>query len=131
MIRRTSLALFLALAAGAVLAQKTPIYRCGQTYSQTPCPDGHLIESADPRTAAQRAQAKRAAEAEKQHAAQMESERRAAEAAAATPPATLTAVAANASPASGPAKGKKKAPKKGKAAQDGGVVYVAPRTAQK
>jgi hypothetical protein len=131
LIRRASLVLFLALAAGAAMAQKTPIYRCGQTYSQVPCPDGHLIDSADPRTAAQRAQARRAAEAEKQQAARLERERSAAEAAAATPAATLTAAAAHA-PASAPAKArKKKATKKDPGTSTAGnTLYLAPRPTQ-
>jgi hypothetical protein len=64
------LALLLCCSASAFAAQKTPIYRCGQTYTQTPCPEGHMIESSDPRTAAQRAEARRVAEKEKRMAAQ-------------------------------------------------------------
>ena len=74
-------------------AQAQAIYRCGQTYSQVPCPDGRIIDSSDPRTAAQRAEAKRVAIKERQLAAKLEKERRAqaAEAAAsAQPAASLT-----------------------------------------
>ena len=56
-----------------------PIYRCGpdgRIYSQAPCADGKLIESADPRSAAQRAEALRVAAKERQTAADMERERR-------------------------------------------------------
>ena len=71
-----------------------PIYRCGNTYSQVRCPDGKLIDAADPRSAAQRAAAKKATALERERAAQMERDRKAADAASA--------------PASGAAKGKKK-----------------------
>jgi len=37
---------------GGVNAQ--PVYRCGNVYSQTPCPQGRIVEATDPRTAAQR-----------------------------------------------------------------------------
>ena len=43
----------LALASGA-LAQ--PVYKCGDHYSQLPCPGGALIDTSDPRSAAQKAQ---------------------------------------------------------------------------
>jgi hypothetical protein len=46
-----------------------PIYRCGNTYSQTPCPGGKLVDASDPRTAAQRAEARRIAAKEKRDAA--------------------------------------------------------------
>jgi hypothetical protein len=65
------------LAAGAAQAQN--IYRCGPggtEYSQTPCPGGKLLESTDPRTAAQRAEAVRVAAKEKRRLAEMERERR-------------------------------------------------------
>ena len=75
-----------------------PIYRCGTTYSQTPCPGGTLVEAADPRSAAQRAEARRIIARERQEAAQLERERRAREAAD-------RASAAKGS-ASGPARGK-------------------------
>ena len=75
--------LCLAAAATAVAA---PIYRCGpdgRTYSQVPCPEGTIVEATDPRTAAQRAEAKRVVEAERKRAADLERERKAAEKAAA------------------------------------------------
>jgi len=72
--------------AGAVGA----IYRCGadgRTFSQTPCANGTLVEASDPRTAAQRAEARRVAAAERQAAAA------AAAASAASAPAATTAAA--------------------------------------
>ena len=56
-----------------------PIYRCGpdgRIYSQAPCADGKLIEAADPRSAAQRAEAQRVAAKERQTAADLERARR-------------------------------------------------------
>jgi hypothetical protein len=76
--------LTLALATGAVHAQA--IYRCGKTYSQTPCPEGgKIIEATDPRSAAQRAEARRIAAAERRAAAARERERRALEKSAQSP----------------------------------------------
>lgn len=99
--------LALVLSAGAVHAQA--IYRCGKTYSQTPCPDGgRIVEATDPRSAAQRAEARRIAAAERRAAAAKERERRAAEKAAQTgnaAPGTLGAATATA--ASAPAAPKK------------------------
>lgn len=70
-------ALFL-FAAG--VAQAAPIYRCGpdgREYSQVPCAGGTVLEASDPRSAAQRAEAKRVAEQERKMAAEMERQRRA------------------------------------------------------
>jgi len=66
------------LALGAQAVQ--PVYRCGSTYSQVPCPEGRIVDATDPRSAAQRAEARRVAALERQQAAQMERERRAQEA---------------------------------------------------
>ena len=67
-------ALLLCLAAlGACYAQ--PVYRCGNTYSSIPCPGGQVVEATDPRTAAQRAEARRVASDEKKLAADMRRER--------------------------------------------------------
>lgn len=76
-MKRLVLAIIMGAATCAAHAQA--IYRCGQTYSQMPCPAGRIIDSSDPRTAAQQAAAKRAAAKEKQLAAKMESERQAQE----------------------------------------------------
>ena len=64
-------------------AQAAPVYRCGSTYSQTPCPGGKLIDTADPRSQAQQAQARRVAAKERQQLAEMEKARAAREAASA------------------------------------------------
>lgn len=81
-MKRLLILVTLIATAGAAQAGQA-IYRCGKTYSQTPCPDGKIVESTDPRTAAQRAEAKRTVAKEKELAAKMERERREREAAAA------------------------------------------------
>ena len=53
-----------------------PIYRCGTHYSQTPCPNGALLDVSDPRSAAQRAEAKRVVAQERKQAAEMERDRK-------------------------------------------------------
>jgi hypothetical protein len=81
-MKHPALALVLiVLAASAGVAQAAgPIYRCGGgTYSQVPCAGGTLVEAADPRTAAQRAEARRAAAAERKAAQTLERDRLAAE----------------------------------------------------
>ena len=67
------------VALGAQAVQ--PVYRCGSTYSQVPCPEGRIVDATDPRSAAQRAEARRIAALERQQATQMERDRRAQEAA--------------------------------------------------
>ena len=59
----------------ALGAHAQPVYRCGNTYSSIPCPEGKVVEATDPRTAAQRAEARRVAVNEKQLAADMRRER--------------------------------------------------------
>jgi len=72
----------LGLTAATLGAQAVqPVYRCGSTYSQVPCPEGRMVEATDPRSAAQRAEARRVAALERQQATQMERERRVQEAA--------------------------------------------------
>lgn len=69
------------LLAGAVgTANAASIYRCSVgdriVYSQMPCTDGTLIDAADPRTAAQRAEALRVVASERKAAAELERERK-------------------------------------------------------
>lgn len=93
----------LALLAGAALlglvttAAAQPVYRCGNVYSQTPCPDGRTID-ADARTAGQRAEAARVARDEKRLGDAMARDRRADEAARRSP-AAATLGPARAEPA--------------------------------
>ncbi|MFL6661640.1 MAG: hypothetical protein ACJ8G7_05630 [Rhizobacter sp.] len=130
---RLVLLLFLLLPMAAVTATATPIYRCGQTYSQTPCAGGKLIDSADPRTAAQRAEARRASEREKKLATQMERDRLGQEAASAPAAGTLDTRPGASAPkeaAKGSKKGGKKpakAVKPAKAASGNDVVVITPR----
>ena len=59
--------------------QAQAIYRCGPNgteYSQAPCPGGRLVESSDPRSAAQRAEALRVAANDRTRAAELARERR-------------------------------------------------------
>lgn len=127
----------LGLASASAPAQL--IYRCGDTYSQTPCPGGRILESSDPRTAAQRAQARKAAAKERELAAKMERERLVQEAkAAASQPAGFetapqAAEPAESKPAKGAGKPKAKTRSKGDAAtgqpdkKDPGVITLVPR----
>ena len=50
-------ALLVALAAFSSLATAQVSYKCGNSYSQTPCPDAAVLNNADQRTNAQKAQA--------------------------------------------------------------------------
>jgi len=65
--------------AGCACAAQT-IYRCGTegnvVYAQTPCPEGRVVEATDPRSGAQRAEARRVAAAERRQAAEMARERK-------------------------------------------------------
>lgn len=85
---KTSWIAALLLVFGSAAASAAPVYRCGGgTYSQTPCPGGQVVDATDPRTAAQRAEARRVAAEERRRAREMERERIAAEKAARREPA--------------------------------------------
>ena len=56
-------------------ASAQPVYRCGNTYSRIPCPDGRIVDATDARTAAQRAEARRVAADERRLAAELRRER--------------------------------------------------------
>ena len=66
-MKTTSIFIALLLACGAAGAQAQAIYRCGNTYSQQPCPDGTLVKVDDTRSpgaaAASTAETKRQAKA--------------------------------------------------------------------
>lgn len=121
-------ALLLALTIGAAAgpAAAAPIYRCGNTYSQVPCPEGgSIVEATDPRTAAQRAQARRITAAERQAAAERERDMKAAPASA---PGSLSPAPAVAASAASAPKGKTHAKKAAKvAASDKDFVAAVPR----
>jgi hypothetical protein len=109
----------------------TPIFRCGNTYSNVRCTDGKVLESSDPRTAAQRAQAHRMAERERQEAHRMETERHERE--AAMKPLVATGFDSRASgpnqkndhPAPGRKPVKRKGKKEHRASVDGEKDFVA------
>jgi hypothetical protein len=71
----------IALSAGVALAlfsldaNSQVVYRCGNAYSQVPCEDGKIVEATDPRSGAQRAEAKRAVEGERRLADNMRRDR--------------------------------------------------------
>ncbi|HEY0857696.1 MAG TPA: hypothetical protein VGE16_11595 [Albitalea sp.] len=118
----------LALALVATLSAAAPIYRCGQSYSQTPCPGGRVVEATDPRSAAQRAEARRVMAQERKLAAQMERDRREREGSAPTAQAAGfdSRAPAPQPAASAPAKGKKKSGKGRAAAAQRDFTAVAP-----
>ena len=76
--KRQFAALLMSLAAGA---QAQAIYRCGDTYAQTACPQGRIVEASDPRSPEQRAEAQRLAADERRLGFEMARERRAEQAA--------------------------------------------------
>ena len=73
--------LTLMLCLGTLAANAQPVYRCGSEYSQSPCPQSKLVDAADARTEAQRADAKQVAADEKRLGTQMEHDRLAMQAA--------------------------------------------------
>jgi hypothetical protein len=63
----------------AVPSRDPPVYRCGNLFSQTPCPDATTIEVRDPRSEDERRQGEDVAAREKRLAAMLEEERHARE----------------------------------------------------
>lgn len=119
------------LALGTAAVSAAPIYRCGGgRYSQTPCQGGTVVDATDPRSAAQRAEARRIAAEERRKAHEMERERLAGEKAAQREPALASLGPAKAASAPGKSAsrpgGKSKA-KKGKPPQDFTAVAPAPK----
>ena len=70
-----SAALLFALCAHWLPVQAQPVYRCGGSYSNQPCPGGVVVPTEDPRSAAQRAQTDAATKRDAQTAQAMEKER--------------------------------------------------------
>jgi hypothetical protein len=68
-------ALLLALCALAAPAQAQTVYRCGESYSNQPCPGATAIAVDDPRSAAQRAQTDAATQRDARSAQLLETER--------------------------------------------------------
>ena len=120
----------LALACASAAASAAPVYRCGGgTYSQTPCPGGTMVDATDPRSSAQRAEARRLAAAEKRRAREMERERLAREKRSAKEPAIASLGPQRA--ASAPAKAASKSSSRKKAKpQDKDFTAVVPQGAK-
>lgn len=78
---RPILALLPALLALATMvpAHAQTVYRCGNAYSQSPCPGGKEVKVADPRTPAEKAKADKDTEDANKTAAQLQRERKAEE----------------------------------------------------
>jgi hypothetical protein len=81
--RRWACAIFVTGASATAAAQNQTVYRCGSTYSDTPCTQGVAVPTADPRTPAQKAQTDEATTRAAGLAGQLEKTRRADETAAA------------------------------------------------
>ena len=137
-IRAPALPLLLMFVSGfaAPDAQAQVVYRCGSTYTHTPCPEGHVVAATDPRSAAQRAEAQRVVTLERQQARQMERERLAQE--ATQKPALATGFDSRASAAAAPASSaeqgrhqKKKKRKASKQAAGDDFVAVDPESLKK
>ena len=100
----------LLLACAGIAAAQTQVYRCGpngREYSQQPCPGGSTFDAADPRDAAQRAQARQGADLERARADRLERERLAREAAAPSRAIALDAPRAAPAPKAAPSKRRK------------------------
>ena len=80
--KRWSCAVFVLAASAAGVTQAQTIYRCGTTYSETPCAQSVTVPTADPRTPAQKAQTDEATTRSANLAGQLEKTRRADEAVA-------------------------------------------------
>jgi hypothetical protein len=68
-------ALLLALSSLWVPARAQNVYRCGESYSNTPCPGATVVPTDDPRSPAQRAQTDAAARRDARSAQALEHER--------------------------------------------------------
>ncbi|MFZ4625740.1 MAG: hypothetical protein ACOYNF_16080, partial [Rhodoferax sp.] len=67
--------LFIATSPISTWAIAQNIYKCGSSYSQTPCPDATVLKINDDRSPAQQKQTKGAARSDKKLAATMEKKR--------------------------------------------------------
>lgn len=72
---KTIVAALLAVVAFSAAHAQNAVYRCGNTYSQAPCPDAKQVEVGDARSAAQQSEAHRVANNERRLAADMRRER--------------------------------------------------------
>ncbi|HWI11247.1 MAG TPA: hypothetical protein VNU48_07955 [Burkholderiaceae bacterium] len=117
----------------STLAGAQPVYRCGNAYSQSPCPaGGRIVDATDPRSAAQRAEARRVAADEQRLAAELRRDRLADEnAAKPSGAASLSgpAVASHAATAGPRLKKKRRSAAKSPAIEE--VVVLDPRTVKR
>jgi hypothetical protein len=72
---KTWIALTLTIAAVGPHASAASVYRCGNTYSQSPCAAAQTVEVGDARSTAQQTEAHRVADNERRLAADMRRER--------------------------------------------------------
>jgi hypothetical protein len=107
MTKRITAALLLLALCGwlPAQAQVKTVYRCGGSYSDTPCPGGTVVTTDDPRSAAQRAQTDAATKRDARSAQVLEHERLKQE--GKPVPAIILAPEPPASAAARPAAGKK------------------------
>lgn len=99
---------FIAACALLTRAEAQNIYRCGDSYSQSPCPGGVAIDANDSRTKGQKAQADADTQRDRQAANALEKERLKQEAAATpTPPKANAAKTSAAAAAPHPSRKKK------------------------
>lgn len=76
MYRNMPLYLLLAMALGwSAPGSAETVYRCGESYSQRPCPGGKQVQTDDPRSASQRAQTLEAVQRDAKAAEAMEKSR--------------------------------------------------------
>lgn len=75
--------LLVALGSAAIVTQAQPVYRCGKTYSQIPCPGGRVVDTRDVRTKKQRTDSQKATARDTELAADLEKARQQEEAMAA------------------------------------------------
>lgn len=76
MKRLSSIALILIVTCAIQAKAQTPnAYRCGNSYSQTPCPGGAPVDAADSRSSAQKAQSEAVIQRDKSTANSMEKSR--------------------------------------------------------
>ena len=136
-MKHAAVAVFLLSGLASAFAA-APIYRCGadgRTYSQTPCAEGRLIDAADPRSEAERVEARSVVAREHKAANEMERERRARE--AAQEPAQAAgfngrpAGVEAAAPTHRPAKPKHRGAKAKAKAESEDFVAIVPRSAKK
>jgi hypothetical protein len=74
-VHPTPIMLVALLALNGSMAGAQTVYRCGNSYSQQPCPGGSEVPSADPRTLGEAQRATRVANADARLADQMEKAR--------------------------------------------------------